>query len=481
MRLASKILVVQIAVVVMLAGVGLLSLRAVGRVVDVNSEITTRTLPAVRGVTALHDALLALERLEVRHLVLGDAQYATLWDQRAVEARGELERLRGLMTRERQAALLRDAAEAFEAYARAVEEARRLLGAGRRQQALQHAETTARPPAEQVLRSLQALAEATHAAALAARAEAARLETRTWTGVITAFLAAVGLALLGAGLLAQRLTRSLRTLSSATAAVATGQFREPVHVTGRDEIADLASAFNAMGARLRELDELKETFLATVSHELRSPLTSIREGAQLLREEVSGPLSPKQARLVSIIELSSGRLLRLVNQILDFSRLRAGMLPIRREPVDLATVTRRAVDELRPHATEVGVALAVERVGEDFRAWGDDDRLIQVVVNLVANAVKFTGRGGRVVARVVDVGRELELQIEDTGIGIPPESLPHIFDWYRQGHRHQGGTGIGLAVVRGLVEAHGGRVTVESHPGKGSRFTVLLPRDWSQA
>jgi signal transduction histidine kinase len=108
---------------------------------------------------------------------------------------------------------------------------------------------------------------------------------------------------------------------------------------------------------------------------------------------------------------------------------------------------------------------------------GDEDRLVQVVVNLLANAVRFTPVGGRVTIRLIDAGPECEIQVEDTGVGIPASELPHIFESYRQAHPGKGGTGLGLAIVRGLVQAHGGRVTAESQEGKGSRFTVLLPRD----
>jgi signal transduction histidine kinase len=139
-------------------------------------------------------------------------------------------------------------------------------------------------------------------------------------------------------------------------------------------------------------------------------------------------------------------------------------------------VITRAVEELRPTADQTGVTLERERVGEDFWITGDEDRLLQVVVNLVGNAIRFTKRGGRVVARLVSTGPELEIQVEDTGIGIPVGELPHVFEPYRQAHADRGGTGLGLAIVRGIAQAHGGRVTVESQEGKGSRFTVLLPR-----
>jgi signal transduction histidine kinase len=203
----------------------------------------------------------------------------------------------------------------------------------------------------------------------------------------------------------------------------------------------------------------------------------VREAAHLLRDGVPGSLNAKQARLVTVIGNSTDRLLRLVNQMLELSRLRAGVLPLARERVDVARVVGRAVEELRPQAEEGGVALTRERVGDQFEVRGDEDRLAQVVVNLVANAVRFTPRGGRVTVRLIDAGPEIEIQVEDTGVGIPAAALPRIFDSWRQAHIDRGGTGLGLAVVRGVVLAHGGRVTAESQEGKGSRFTVLLPRE----
>lgn len=476
MKLASKIFLASSLVIVVLLAVGALSLRAVGRLVSVNRDITTRTMPAIRDASAVHDAMPSLARLEARMLILRDLRYQMRWQEQAAQAGDDLARLSSLVTTPRQEALVRQARDAFDEYQRLVGDEQVLLDGGQRQQALQLSETEARAQVERVESLLEQLIEQIHRAALEAQREAARLEARTWSGVLIAFGTAVVLALVGTAAIAFRLTWSLRALSVATSAVATGSFPEPVRVEGDDEIAALARSFNAMSAQLRELDALKETFLATVSHELRSPLTSMREAGHLLRDEVPGGLNPKQARLVRIIEEGSERLLRLVNQILDLSRLRAGTLPIERKLLELDRVVTRAVDELRPQAQEGGLALEVEREGDDFDYLGDADRLVQIVINLVANAIRFTPRGGRVTVRVVDAGPEIEIHVEDTGIGIPPNAVPRIFGWYEQAHRRRGGTGLGLPIVRGLVQAHGGRVTVESQEGKGSRFIVLLPR-----
>jgi signal transduction histidine kinase len=224
------------------------------------------------------------------------------------------------------------------------------------------------------------------------------------------------------------------------------------------------------------VDHLKEQFYATVSHELRSPLTSAREAAHFLQQGGPGPLTEKQGKLVSIIHGSTDRLLRLVSQVLDVSRLSAGLLPIERRWFDIERAARRAVKEVRVQAQERGVEVRYEGVQAPNEVFADEDRVVQILVNLLGNGVRFTPAGGAVTLRIHDSGADVELQVQDTGIGIPPGTLPLVFERYRQAHAGYGGTGLGLTIVRGLVEAHGGRVAVESEEGKGTRFTVFLPR-----
>lgn len=481
MRLASKIFLALALVVLALVGVSVLSLRALDRLVDVNREIVTETLPALRLVTSARDGVLALGRLEARYLALRDAQYAALWDERATRAVGDLETLRGFATGRREVAALADARAAFDEYRRLVADGRALISSGDRRAALRLAETRGQQLIERVESSLETLAQERHAAVVRAQTSAARLESRTWTGVLIALAAALGLALLSSAVIAHRITRSLAALSAATSAVASGSFREPILVESRDEVGALAHSFNRMAARLRQMDETKQEFFARISHELRSPLTSVREASHLLREGIPGSLNSKQARLVDIIGQSSDRLLRLVNQLLEVSRARAGVLPMTWQRNDLERLTQRVLEELRPQAVDAGVALVLDRGPGDVTCMGDEDRLIQVFVNLVGNAIRFTPSGGTVTVHLIDAGPEVRVQVEDTGVGIPAIALEGIFDPYQQAHRDRGGTGLGLAIVRGMVEAHHGRVEVESEEGKGSRFTVTLPRGRDEA
>jgi signal transduction histidine kinase len=259
--------------------------------------------------------------------------------------------------------------------------------------------------------------------------------------------------------------------------VAAGSFRDPLRVETRDEIAELTRAFNRMAARLREAEAVKEEFFSTISHELRTPLTSIREATHLLREEVPGPLTPKQERLVEIVGASAERLLGLITQILDLSRLRAGLFTLERRWVDLDRLAGRALEELCPQAEQRGVQLGRDGTAGSVKIFGDEERLLQILLNLLGNAVKFTLSGGAVRLTLKEREAEVEVTVADTGMGIPAEALPRIFERYQQAHRGRGGSGLGLAIVKALVEAHGGQVRAESEEGKGSRFTVVLPRE----
>jgi signal transduction histidine kinase len=494
MRLAVKIFLTSAVVVAVLAAVGYLSLRAVGRLVTVNREIADQAIPAVRLASSLRDVMRSLSRHEAHYVIhqdrslpaprsssvwRPDTRYATRWYEGAALFEAKLAELASAMTSDRQREALATVAAAFGAYREVVADEHELMGRGRRDQrdqAWQLVEGEGAVRAERVDTALEHLLGETDATTRAALREAARLERRTWRGVLVGLGAAACLALAGSGIVAFRMTRSLRRLSVATRAVADGSFSAPIAVRARDEVGDLARSFNTMAHQLRQVDEMKEDFFATISHDLKSPLGSISEAAYLLREGVTGSLSERQARLVGIIGASADRILGLVNRLLDLSRLRSGVLPLQSLPVNLVQLVERVLEELRPQAETAGVGLVSERIGGDFVVEGDEERLGEVVVNLAINALRFTPKSGEVRVRLRDEGAKVLLEVEDTGVGIPAAALPGIFERYRQVRRDRGGSGLGLAIVRGVVDAHGGRVTVQSLEGKGTCFTVSLPR-----
>jgi signal transduction histidine kinase len=294
--------------------------------------------------------------------------------------------------------------------------------------------------------------------------------------VTIALLAGLVLALAASALLAYRMARSLGRLATATTSLAAGTWTGPLTVAGRDEISALGRAFNQMAERLGEVERLKEEFFSHISHDLRNPLASIRLAAEGLQERAEAAGDAKQARFAYVIDVSAARMLTMVNQILDFTRLRARTVPLDRRPTDVLKVVARALDELRPLSEEKGIRVDLAAEGRDFTVLGEEAGLVRVVVNLLGNALHFTAVGGAVRAGLVEYPDRLELEVEDTGVGIPADALPWIFEPYRQAHGPRKGTGLGLAVVKGLVEAHGGTVAVRSELAKGSCFTVTIPK-----
>ncbi len=218
---------------------------------------------------------------------------------------------------------------------------------------------------------------------------------------------------------------------------------------------------------------LKDEFLATVSHELRTPLNAIVGWTYLLK----AGLTESQPAAVAAIERNAVAQARLINDLLDVSRMMKGRFALAAVPMDLRASLRAALGTVRPAAE--AKHLQIEVVGDEpVVVLGDEVRLLQVAWNLLSNAVKFTPRGGRIVAEVSRVGSRARLRVTDTGDGIEPGLLPHVFEPFRQAtaSRRPGGLGLGLAIVRQISELHGGTATAASEgPQQGASFTVMLP------
>jgi signal transduction histidine kinase len=231
------------------------------------------------------------------------------------------------------------------------------------------------------------------------------------------------------------------------------------------------------GVDVARIDDKDDDFVSIVSHELRTPLTSILGALGLAAGGVAGPLSEPLAELVHIAHANSERLLDLVNDLLDVRKLAAGAIHLDLSRVDLREVVARALEVTRPFAVRYGVRVEVgASAGAQVEA--DFDRLVQVVVNLISNAVKFSPSGATVTVSVVERGGTARLAVSDAGPGIPDDFRPHIFEKFAQASAldgpHRGGTGLGLSIVKSLVDLHRGEVGFESTPGRGTVFHVDL-------
>jgi signal transduction histidine kinase len=294
---------------------------------------------------------------------------------------------------------------------------------------------------------------------------------------------AVALLLSGAvGLLLSRaIARPLHRLTAAAGAVARGQFDQQVPVRSRDELGRLSRAFNDMVARLRAARQMQVDFVANVSHELRTPLTSIKGTLETLR---NGAVDDPEVRdrFLETVETETDRLIRLVNDLLLLSRADSQALNLRREALDLVGLVSATVDRLMPQAQERGLVLKVQAGPDAPLAWADPDRVGQVLLNLMDNAIKYSRPGGAVTVSLDagrDAGQAVLVQVRDEGIGIPAEELPQVGQrFYRADKarsRAEGDSGLGLAIAQALVQAHGGRLWLESQENQGTVVKFTLP------
>jgi len=241
---------------------------------------------------------------------------------------------------------------------------------------------------------------------------------------------------------------------------------------------NLALAFQ--NEKVIEADRMKSAFFASVSHELRTPLNAILALTDMLRDEVAGPLNEEQRKHVAMVHSSGENLLNLINEVLDLARIEAGRMEVRAESVAIIDRLTTAVEELRPLAESKGLGLSVEADGAGRVVRVDSDKVRQVLINLLGNAIKFTEQGAiRVRLQLIEAERLLSVEVEDTGPGIAPEHHQQIFlEFHRletQGVRSPRGTGLGLAVSRQMVNLMGGDIWVDSMVGRGSRFAFVIP------
>jgi signal transduction histidine kinase len=290
-------------------------------------------------------------------------------------------------------------------------------------------------------------------------------------GVLVGGVVALVLALV----LSRGILRSVDALTRAARQMANGRLDQRVVVRSGDEIGQLGHAFNAMAEGLTRTEQLRQTMVADVAHELRTPLTNLRGYLEALRDGVASPGPDVLASLYDEAVLLS----QLVDDLQDLALSDAGQLTLRRELTDVNELVASAVRTVQPEAARRGLQVELSEQGESMPVWVDVRRIGQVLRNLLANAVAYTPAGGHITVSATARDSELTVNVADSGQGIPSEHLPNVFErFYRADSsraRATGGAGIGLAIVKQLVEAHGGAVQAQSVVGVGSTFSFTLP------
>jgi two-component system, OmpR family, sensor kinase len=289
--------------------------------------------------------------------------------------------------------------------------------------------------------------------------------------LIPSFALAVLFALVAALFLGRRITRPVRELSAASERIASGMYDIELRTHGRDELGTLAARFQLMARKLKEADELERNFLMRVSHELRTPLTAIQGHVQALADDIIDDPDERTASL-EIVLAESERLQRLIGDLLDLAKLEARRFSLTRDEVDLDALCSLAHQARVQNARARDIQLTFTSTGPAV-VTGDGDRILQIVGNLLENALRWTPDGGDIVLSLEADGRSATIGVGDSGPGVPPDRRDAIFRPFVS--EHEAGTGLGLSVASELAAAMGGSLSVTDRPGGGALFRLRLP------
>lgn len=471
----------SLAIILVVAGVNLYALAQLRQLAALSTELVSYRYPAIEGAKRLVDILHSQIRSEQKYLVVRDTVFLRDFDEETEEFRRTVAALLARETSPDGIALLREAARLHEDYHVFFHDDADLRIASKPELSYELYEKRRAPllaHMTEALESYSGLHEArvsTGVSESSVRAEQA--EAITQQLVLVALLLGLGLAAIASyGIL-----RPLRRIQESITRIGQGNFGAAVDIRAPQDLQGLVETVKWMGKKLQELDNMKTEFLAHISHELRTPLASIREGTHLMLDEIPGPLAPAQRQTLQIMADSSQRLIHLISTLLDLSKMEAGMMPYQIVPTDLRWVAEASVEKVRLLGESRHIHILTDAPHGPLWVPADAARIEQVLDNLLSNALKFSPQGATVGLRMVPDGREnvLRVSVADAGPGIPPDELPHIFERFYQGRRQHktavAGSGLGLALAKKVVEAHGGRIWAESEPGKGATFHVDLP------
>jgi len=295
-------------------------------------------------------------------------------------------------------------------------------------------------------------------------------ERDIWRGVSIIVIIAGAMALWRIGRSLRRATQPIEEMMTAADQVAQGDYTVRVTERGPREVRNLTRAFNTMTDRLQTNDDQRRRLLADISHELRTPLTVLQGNLEGL---LDGIYQPDAARLESLVE-EARVMSRLIDDLRTLADAEGGTLKLQREPTDLGLLANEVIASFRGQAQSAGVNLSVETAHDLPLIEIDPARIRQVLTNLIANALRYTTSGGSIRVGCVSPGQSIEVTVNDTGRGIAPSDVPHIFERYTKSSDSRG-SGLGLAIAKDLVEAHSGSITAHSEVGQGTTITFKLP------
>jgi signal transduction histidine kinase len=464
--------------IALLTAVLVYHVRTIRRSVDSGRELTTISA-RYRVINDQAGRVADISRVAEKYLVTRDSGYFARFVELAGEFGGELRRLSGgaitSAERERLTALL-------DRWRMVEFEVRRLTadGATPGPTAVTEALTGMEPILDAIGLETTRLGHATQSA-MAAELErsersAQAAERIAWGAAALALLLSLALS----ALLVRSIVRPLGRLAKGTREISEGRLGFRLDEDGGDELAQVAREFNAMSARLAELDRMKREFASNVSHDLKTPLSSMQEATSVMLDELPGPITPKQRHLLSLNLESGRRLSSMIAKLLEISRLESMPVPAEGfETVDLTGIARGCVERAAAAAPRQGPTVVFDEPEEPHFVRGNFDALVRVVDNLLENAVKFSPADGTVRVSLAARAEQSELSVSDEGPGVPDADKARVFERFYQTPTGRAvaarGVGLGLAICKRIVETHGGTIRVEDNEPRGAVFLMLLP------
>lgn len=468
----------SLTIIVMVGGVNLYALFQLREITTLSGKLVSYHTPAIETAKRLLGSLDTQLRADKKYLVVRDPLFLKNFDEEAEEFDRTLTALLEQETSPEARRLLQGLAQVHRSYRR-IFRGEDALPASR--PAIEDYERRREVLMNQMTETVDAYITL-HEASVNTLVNETRVSSAEAEAIMQRLvIMAVFLGLAMAGIASYSILRPLRRVQEHIRQIGQGKFGATVNVEAPSDLAELLDTVNWMGTKLQELDAMKAEFLANISHELRTPLASIREGTQLLLDEIPGPLSQTQRQTLRIMKESSDRLIHLISTLLDLSKMEVGLMEYRVVPTDLSRVLEASLDKVRLLAEGRHVQIVTESPAESLRIPMDGARIEQVFDNLLSNALKFSPEGAAVHLRVELLPRQetVTISVADAGPGIPPEDLPFVFERFYQGRAQNrstvAGSGLGLALAKNVVEAHGGRIWVDSEVGKGTTFWVTLP------
>jgi signal transduction histidine kinase len=423
---------------------------------------------AIDNAQRLHEYLNQEETYAHKYLASGDPMYARLFRQARAQTLPRMDSLGSVLSGHQEQRAFRDVRRVHDWLQIAVH-ARGTYPAVRRDHIMDSMDVAHA--------GLEQLVQLNQTAIRTALAQVEQNTTKSLRVGIILVLGALLATIVVAFLITHAISKPLDQLRRSTERIARGDYHT-IPVRTHDEIGMVLRAFNTMSARLKKIDEYKADMMQQISHELRNPLQSMHAAYYMLAEQIAGPLNERQRTLLTTIRDNIDALTRFSNQFLDLAKIEAGMMEFHPRSVDLLSVITPVINNARLVASqkEINIGLAAQAV-PNIQA--DPEKVTTVLSNLLNNAIKFTHKGGNITVTIGPCEGGARIAVKDSGVGIDPDDLPKLFTKFFQARNVSQisvkGTGVGLALVKAIVDGHGGRVYANSTVGQGSTFTVELP------